>query len=122
MTLPLLIHGTARQYDRPYWAPLELLLGSDELCAQFMWMFDVELDDGTVLNAYKHRYTRCYFHLDDAACTFYYARDSLYGTIRPDVAIQAVFEDWECIKPTASEREALRVAIARAKKKKSARR
>jgi hypothetical protein len=30
----------------------------------FMWMFRVELDDGTKVEAYKHSWTRQYLHLD----------------------------------------------------------
>lgn len=59
------------QESMPDWRPLERLLGADELCAHVMWMFEVELDDGTVLNAYKHIWTRYYFHLCADARTFY---------------------------------------------------
>src|SRR5438270_14091138 len=52
------VKGEMRDGDTPDWAPLEALLGSDELCAHFMWMFKVELEDGAILNAYKHRWTK----------------------------------------------------------------
>lgn len=108
------MHGRTRGHDDPYWKPLEELLGSDELCAHFMWMFAVELEDGTVLNAYKHRWTRCYFHLTDDARTFYYVTDDLYGEVEPRTAIRAVFADWDCCEPTPEEKKALRAAIRRA--------
>jgi hypothetical protein len=108
------LHGEIRQGERPAWDALELLLGSDELCAHFMWMFDVELDDGTVLNAYKHRWTRCYFHLADDAATFYYAGNQQYGRADPARAIAAVFASWECVNPTPTERAALQAALQRA--------
>jgi hypothetical protein len=109
------IAGESRQGEAPDWRPLEDLLGSDELCDHFMWMFDVELDDGTILNAYKHRWTRCYFHLACDARTFYYAGDHHYGEVDPHTAIKEVFANWDCCKPTASEKAALRAALRRAR-------
>jgi hypothetical protein len=113
MPSPRFVPGRMRQGSTPDWRPLEHLLGADELCAHFMWMFDVELDDGTVLNAYKHKWTRCYFHLSDDARTFYFAGDELYGVIDPHTAIKAVFERWDCCKPTHSEKAALRDVLRR---------
>lgn len=104
-----------RHGNRPAWEPLESLLGSDELCAHFMWMFDVELDDGTLLNAYKHRWTRRYFHLAADSATFYWAGGQRYGTVDPVLAIDAVFAGWESFKPTHAERAALQAAMERAR-------
>lgn len=103
-----------RQYSTPDWKSLEALLGSDELCAHFMWMHDVVLDDGAVLNAYKHRWTRCYVHLTDDGRTFYYVTGHQYHEVDPYRAIKAVFAEWECCKPTPEERRALRGALRRA--------
>lgn len=110
------VAGRMRQHDTPEWTPLERLLGSDGLCAHFMWTFDVLLDDGTVLNAYKHRWTRCYFHLTEDARTFYYVyvSDDLYSEVDPYAAIKAVFAQWEGSQPTPEERKALRAALRRA--------
>jgi hypothetical protein len=126
------------RYDAPDWRALEGLLGADELCAHFMWMFNVLLEDGTMLNAYKHRWTRCYFHLANDGRAFYYAtgeRDAgdldagdldagdldagdldadVYAEVDPHTAIKAVFADWECCKPRPEERRALRAALRRA--------
>ena len=102
------------QYDTPDWTSLEALLGSDDLCAHFMWMFDVVLDDGTVLHADKHRWTRCYFHLADDGRAFYYVTDQLYHEVDPHTAIKDVFARWDCCKPTPEERRALRAALRRA--------
>lgn len=104
-----------RQGNRPAWEPLESLLGSDDLCAHFMWMFDVELDDGTLLNAYKHRWTRSYFHLAGDGATFYWAGGHRYERVDPVLAIDAVFAGWESAKPTPAERAALRAAKERAR-------
>jgi len=86
-------------------------------------MFQVELEDGTCLDAYKHRWTRCYFHLSQGGRAYSYVwrdddhRDASYREIEPDAAIQAVFADWECCSPTVTERTALRVALRKARAK-----
>jgi hypothetical protein len=108
------VSGRMRNHNTPDWTSLERLLGSDELCAHFMWMHDVLLDDGTVLNAYKHRWTRCYFHLSEDGRAFYYAGDHLYREVDPYTAIKAVFARWECCRPTPEERTPLRAALRRA--------
>lgn len=105
------VPGKMRQYDTPDWTSLEQLLGSDELCGHFMWMYDVLMDDGTVLNVYKHRWTRCYLHLADDGRTFHYGIDDLYHEADPYTAIKGVFAKWACCNPTPEERRALRVAL-----------
>ena len=114
MRSSLFVTGRMRHHDTPDWKSLEELVGSDELCAHFMWMHDVLLEDGTVLHAYKHRWTRCYFHLADDGRAFHYVADHLYHEVDPYTAIKAVFAEWECCEPTPEERRALRSALARA--------
>ncbi|HET6865608.1 MAG TPA: hypothetical protein VFH80_06780 [Solirubrobacteraceae bacterium] len=114
MPSDLFIEGRMRHHEAPDWTALEALLGADELCAHFMWMHDVVLEDGTVLHAYKHRWTRCYFHLADDGRAFYYVTGHLYRECDPHTAIKAVFADWECCEPTPEERRALRLALRRA--------
>jgi hypothetical protein len=53
--------------DKPDWQPLIDLLVDD-----FMWMFEVELSDGTRLHAYKHQWTRRYIHLTPDGRAFAY--------------------------------------------------
>ena len=65
------------------------------------------------VHAYKHRWTRCYFHLADDGRAFYYVTDDLYHEVDPYTAIKAVFAEWECCKPTPEERRALRSALGR---------
>jgi hypothetical protein len=107
--------GEARQGETPDWAPLEAVLGSDELCAHFMWMFDVELTDGTILNAYKHRWTRRYLHLAPDGRAFWYVGDNGYDVVDQHTAIEGAFHMWECCRPTGSEKAALRAALRRAR-------
>ena len=114
MRSSLFVTGRMRHHDTPDWKSLEELVGSDGLCAHFMWMHDVLLEDGTVLHAYKHRWTRCYFHLADDGRAFHYVTDHLYHEVDPYTAIKAVFAEWECCEPTPEERRALRSALARA--------
>jgi hypothetical protein len=47
---------------RPDWRPL-LEFAPDEV-PDFMWMFRDFLEDGSVVEAYKHSWTRQYLHLD----------------------------------------------------------
>ena len=110
-----MMEGRVGHDDAPDWRALEALLGSDKLCAHFMWMFEVTLEDGTVLNAYKHRWTRCYFHLADDGRAFYYVTDHLYAEVhRSTTAIKAVFADWEMCERTPEERRALSATLRRA--------
>lgn len=106
-----LIEGERRQYDKPDWGPLENLLCSDELCAHFMWMTDIELEDGTIVNEYKHRWTRQHLHLTDDGRSFNYAGQGQYREVDVILAIGAVFLDWECGDPTPEERMALRSVL-----------
>jgi hypothetical protein len=109
-----LIEGQMCHPDVPDWTALEALLGAEILCAHFMWMHDVALEDGTVLHAYKHRWTRCYFHLADDGRAFYYVTGDLYCELDPVTAIKDVFDRWECCDPRPDERRALRAALRRA--------
>lgn len=59
-----------RQYDKPEWGPL-LDLAPDDI-DDFMWMFEVELESGLRLHAYKHIETRKYLHLDREGRAFVY--------------------------------------------------
>jgi hypothetical protein len=59
-----------RQYDKPEWGPL-LELSVDHI-DDFMWMFEVELESGLRLHAYKHIETRKYLHLDKEGRAFAY--------------------------------------------------
>lgn len=54
--------GEMLQGEEPDWGALENVIDLDS-CADFMWMFEVELQDGTRLHAYKHYWNRRYLHL-----------------------------------------------------------
>ncbi|MGN6557182.1 MAG: hypothetical protein ACTHLH_04120 [Solirubrobacterales bacterium] len=65
----------------PEWEPL-LNFAPDHVI-DFMWMYAVELTDGTRLQAYKHYWTRDYLHLDDEGRTFVYAEKERYEEVNP---------------------------------------
>jgi hypothetical protein len=54
--------GTEPSGLRPDWRPL-LAVAPDEV-PDFMWMFRDHLEEGIVVEAYKHSWTRQYLHLD----------------------------------------------------------
>lgn len=50
-----------------------------EHLGDFMWMHEIELEDGTRLHAYKHYETRRYLHLDHGGRAFVFAWDENRG-------------------------------------------
>jgi hypothetical protein len=56
------LRGSRRGDSVPDWRPLFGLSPRD--VADFMWMYRVDLVDGTVVDAYKHWLTRKYVYLD----------------------------------------------------------
>jgi hypothetical protein len=111
-----LITGTALDFDEPEWAPLERVLWSDELCAHFMWMFAVLLEGGTLLNAYKHRWTRGYLHLGADGTAYRYMGDRGYTSVALRELLEEVFYSRGCWRPTPSERAAIAAALGRAQR------
>jgi hypothetical protein len=65
------LRGEATRSDSPVWQPLLDLVGT-YLVGDFMWMFEVELEDGRSLHAYKHWRTRRYIHLTTDGHAFVY--------------------------------------------------
>ena len=113
------IAGEMRQYDEPDWQPLYDIVGV-HLADWFMWMHEVELDDGRRVHAYKHIATRRYFHLGVDGRAFVYvpgARLSAPGTYREIDrldAIDLVFLTWEELAPPPGEED--RAALTRARR------
>ncbi len=65
------LNGEVTQYEKPDWGPLENVIDLDA-CGHFMWMFEVEREDGTLLHAYKHYWNRRYLHLSSRGEAFAY--------------------------------------------------
>lgn len=61
----------------------------------FMWMFGVELEDGALIDVYKHGITRRYLHLDHGGRAFYYTGGGRYRQVGWSMALAAVFDGSE---------------------------
>jgi hypothetical protein len=61
--------GDLRHCEKPEWLPLLEAVG-ERLTEGFMWMFWVELEDGSRLHAYKHYFTRAYLFLTEDGRAF----------------------------------------------------
>jgi hypothetical protein len=81
------------QGDDPNWEPL-LELASEEI-DDFMWMFEVELEDGAMVQAYKHWWTRRYVHLDFSGRAFISTGERLYEEVDPGELLAAVLSGRE---------------------------
>lgn len=75
----------------PEWEPL-LNFAPDHI-VDFMWMYAVELTDGTRLQAYKHYWTRDYLHLDDDGRAFIYAGTERYEEVNPPWLLHLVLRE-----------------------------
>lgn len=75
----------------PEWEPL-LNFAPDHV-VDFMWMYAVELTDGTRIEAYKHCWTRDYLHLDDEGRAFVYAGKERYEEVSPPWLLRLVFRE-----------------------------
>jgi hypothetical protein len=80
------------QGDRPDWRPLQELVG-DRVTGDFMWMYEVELSDGSSLQAYKHIDTRRYIHLDAGSAAFAYESPGRYREVPAADVLAEVFAD-----------------------------
>jgi hypothetical protein len=90
---PCGLAGELGQYDEPVWEPLLRVVG-DRLVETFMWMHETVLEDGTVLHAYKHIYTRRYLYLTESGAAFEYAPCGAYVPLRLDYALEAALCNW----------------------------
>lgn len=114
------ISGEVSQAEEPDWEPLRQLVGM-ELADWFMWMFEIELDDGTIVHAYKHIATRGYFHIGMDRRVFVYRTGGFYEEYDPVRAIDLVFMEWERYLTERHDPVAIRRQLDRARKAASAR-
>lgn len=87
------LRGGDMQGETANWEPL-LELAPEEV-DDFMWMFEVELEDGAMVQAYKDWWTRRYLHLDFAGCAFVFTGEGLYAEVDPDELLSAVLRGRE---------------------------
>jgi hypothetical protein len=83
------IKGTSMQGDRPVWEPLLDAVGERVTC-DFMWMFEVTLADGTLVQAYKHIETRGYLHLAADGTAYVYTDRDRYRPMSAADVLRAV--------------------------------
>ena len=114
------IPGDVCQAEEPDWEPLRALVGMT-LADWFMWMFEIELADGTRVHAYKHIATRRYFHLALDGRAFVYTARGRYREIEPRTAIDGVFTDWDVLALELRDPQVVRAALRRARRAASVR-
>jgi hypothetical protein len=69
--------------QQPVWEPL---LGLARIYVdEFMWMGEIELDNATRLQLYKHSWTRRYLHLDGEGNAWFYREDGRYEQLVDDI-------------------------------------
>jgi hypothetical protein len=73
---------------RPDWRPL-IAFAPDEV-PDFMWMFRDFLEDGTVVEAYKHTWTRQYLHLDSSGGAYEFVGGVSYEEVDPEALLAKV--------------------------------
>jgi hypothetical protein len=81
MPSPKPIRGRPLRIQAPEWEPL-LNLALDHV-HDFMWMYSIELKDGTRLQVYKHYWTREYLHLAEDGRAFVYVPKTRYEEVNP---------------------------------------
>jgi hypothetical protein len=96
--MPRTLTGRSISVPEPNWKPLIDVIGL-ELVDWFMWMFAIELSDGTRVHAYKHRTTRRYFHLAEDGRAFAYVPRFSYVEIGAGAAIDEAFFEWDQLYP-----------------------
>ncbi len=107
------IAGEMCQFDEPDWQPLHDIVGV-KLADWFMWMCEIELEDGVRVHAYKHITTRCYFHLGADGRAFAYIPSGRYREIDRRHAIDVVFDTWEELATGPDDND--RIALKRARR------
>jgi hypothetical protein len=83
--------GRMLSVGEPEWEPL-LNFAPDHI-VDFMWMYAVQLTDGTRVQAYKHYWTRNYLHLDDEGRAFVYVGKERYEEVNPPWLLHRVLEE-----------------------------
>jgi len=104
--------GERVQGQRPVWEPLIELVGL-ELVGPFMWMNELELEDGLEVHAYKHFATRRYLHLGVDGRAFAYRSPGWDEEITLLEALEEGFANWETTLPEAEDPDAVRALLAR---------
>ena len=102
--------GELVQCERPVWEPLIALVGLN-VVGCFMWMHEIELDDGLGVHAYKSIATRRYLHLGVDGRAFIYRSPGHYAEVTLHAALEEAFRDWERTLPPPPDPDAVRVLL-----------
>ena len=106
--------GRLAQSTAPVWEPLVAAIGQ-RLAETFMWMHEEELDDRSVLHAYKHIHTRRYLYLTPDGRAFEHAHCGVFVPMRLDFAIEEALCTWWILSGwDAQDAEAVGDAVVRA--------
>ena len=101
------------QGERPDWDPLLRTVG-ERVTGDFMWMFEVELETGTRVHAYKHIDTRRYVHLDQDGTAWVYSPRDRYRPYPVTEVLTEVFRPLPGLAGVTDEQiEASWAAVAR---------
>jgi hypothetical protein len=92
------LHGELLSFRDPEWQPLINL--APEHVEDFMWMHSVELEDGSIVHAYKHWWTRRYVHLDRVGRAFAYFECDCYRQTDPLRLLDEVLADGDGLIPS----------------------
>ncbi len=87
--------GVSEQGERPEWGPLIELVG-EERVVDFMWMYEVRLEDETKVHVYKHVETRRCLHLASGCRAYFYTRSGRYQRTPVASLIPVVFRCCGC--------------------------
>ncbi len=93
MPKPSKMAGTSVQGRYPEWQPLRDLVGP-YLADWFMWMYEIQLTDGTRVHAYKHIDTRQYLHLSEDGRAFFFEPSKWYRRVERGYAVSVVLSYW----------------------------
>jgi hypothetical protein len=83
--------GKSLDVRAPEWEPI-INLAPDHV-DDFMWMYVVELADGTRLQVYKHYWTRNSLHLDNEGRAFVYIEPDRYEEVETEWLLARVLGD-----------------------------
>lgn len=73
------LHEKPDPIIEPNWVPLEEMIGAR--CAEYMYIAGYQLEDGTVVHAYKHIDTRKYVNLSDDGREWLYVDDGYHEIV-----------------------------------------
>jgi len=115
MSKRVVIPGKAVQGERPEWEPLIAI--AEELVGEFMWMFEVAMENGDSVHAYKHSDTRRYLHLGESGTAYRYLGDGSYEGVDLAGLLDEALSSWRHLGAIAGQLAVCERVIARAERR-----